>query len=81
MLDHKKLLLFQLRDQLCPLQFQMLVSITKALQLNLTTKVLQQETDHNQVASILDRFKIRHLLKTNFLAPCQERSIVQLQTK
>jgi hypothetical protein len=82
MLDHKKLLLFQSRDQPCLLQFQMLDStITKDHQLNLTTKAHQQEIDHNQVALIQDRFKTKHLSKTNFQAQCQERSIAQLQTK
>jgi len=75
-LDLIKPLLSQLRDQLCQLQFQV------PGRADSTTKVLQQVTDQDQVASTQLKFKTKHLFKTNFQIACQEsNSIAQLQTK
>lgn len=82
MLDLKKLLRSQLRDQLCQLQFQMLVLTTKDHQLISTTKVLHKLTDPNLVASTQHRFKTNNLCRINFQVQCQQgMSIVQLQIK
>lgn len=81
-LDLIKPLLFQLKDQLCQLQFQMPDSTTKVHQPNSTTKVLQPATDQLQVVSTQVRFKTKHLFKTNSQIACQESSsIAQLQIK
>lgn len=73
MLGLKKLLLFQLKDQLCLPLF---------LTLDLIIKVHHHKLiDHNQEASTQDKFKIKLQFRTHFQVQCLERSTVQLQTK